>query len=684
MRYINNKRTKAVLLATVFCITYLLTYISYIQPMTVYAATTGTVNDTPVNVRSTPDTSTTTNKITQLSAGDQVTILGTVNPTDTYAWYNISFDYNGVNTTGYIAAEFVSVNANYNEDTDFETYMNVQGFPESYKDGLRQMHAQYPKWVFRAEYVGRDWNTALSAESEIGKSLISGWSIDSWKSMEPGAYDYSNGTWISFDSGYWVAASKALVAYAMDPRNFLNSTNIFMFEDLAYNPSLQTVGGLNSITSGTFMQNMGTIGEGIGMEFAGIIYSTYADALIKAAQMSGVSPYHLATRIIQEMGSAGLSDSISGTTSAYPGFYNYYNWNAYASGGLSAIMNGLKYATAEDYDATLRPWSTRMRSIIGGAKKLGNEYINRGQNNLYYQKFDLISPYTHQYMTNILAAKSESTTAAKAYSESMKSSESLVFRIPVYQNMPSGICEIPTGTQSANNYLDSLNVSGTSLTPTFDYSITNYDVIVDNNVSTITVSAGPKASTASISGAQTYALKVGTNTINVVVTAENGTTRTYTINVVRKVAASTGGEAISSGPYTVNQSSNTIFGAGVGSNATDVVNGISVTSSYSKRLVNADGSDNSGKIATGDRLIVTDGSGQEVSSFTFVIYGDVNGDGAITMLDIIYVKRHILGISSLEGAYATAADAKKGGSSITMLDLIYMKRDILDIAKIVQ
>ena len=684
MRYINNKRTKAVLLATVFCITYLLTYISYIQPMTVYAATTGTVNDTPVNVRSTPDTSTTTNKITQLSAGDQVTILGTVNPTDTYAWYNISFDYNGVNTTGYIAAEFVSVNANYNEDTDFETYMNVQGFPESYKDGLRQMHAQYPKWVFRAEYVGRDWNTALSAESEIGKSLISGWSIDSWKSMEPGAYDYSNGTWISFDSGYWVAASKALVAYAMDPRNFLNSTNIFMFEDLAYNPSLQTVGGLNSITSGTFMQNMGTIGEGIGMEFAGIIYSTYADALIKAAQMSGVNPYHLASRIIQEMGSNGLSDSISGTTSAYPGFYNYYNWNAYATDGLSAIVNGLKYATVDDYPATLRPWNTRMRSIIGGAMKLGTDYITKGQNILYYQKFNVVSAplYSHQYMTNVLASRSESISASQAYSDSMKASTPLVFKIPVYQNMPSGICEVPTGTKSSNNYLSSLNVSNTRITPTFDYTITNYDVIVENGVSDITVNAEPKASSASVSGIQTYGLNVGTNTINVVVTADNGSTRTYTINVVRKPGS--GADIVSSGTYTVNQASNTIFGAGVGSNATDVVNGISVTSSYSKRLVNADGSDNSGKIATGDRLIVTDGSGQEVSSFTFVIYGDVNGDGAITMLDIIYVKRHILGISSLEGAYATAADAKKGGSSITMLDLIYMKRDILDIAKIVQ
>ena len=297
MRYIYNKRTKALLLATVFCVTYLFTYISYIKPLTVYAATTGTVSGTGVNVRTAPDTST-ANVITQLNSPAQVTILDTVNTSDTYTWYHIGFYFNGNYTEGYITSLYVSVNVEYTQDTDFEAYMNAQGFPDSYKDGLRQLHAKYPKWILNADHVSYDWNTVLSAESAIGKSLISGWSIDSWKSMAPGAYDYGTGTWISFDSGYWVTASQALVSYALDPRNFLNSTNVFMFEDLAYNSSLQTEAGVNSITSGTFMQNMGTIGEGAGMEFAGIVYTSYGAALIKAAQMSGVNPYHLATRII--------------------------------------------------------------------------------------------------------------------------------------------------------------------------------------------------------------------------------------------------------------------------------------------------------------------------------------------------------------------------------------------------
>jgi len=687
MRYIYNKRTKALLLATVLCVTYLFTYISYIKPLTVYAATTGTVSGTGVNVRTAPDTST-ANVITQLNSPAQVTILDTVNTSDTYTWYHIGFYFNGNYTEGYITSLYVSVNVEYTQDTDFEAYMNAQGFPDSYKDGLRQLHAKYPKWILNADHVSYDWNTVLSAESAIGKSLISGWSIDSWKSMAPGAYDYGTGTWISFDSGYWVTASQALVSYALDPRNFLNSTNVFMFEDLAYNSSLQTEAGVNSITSGTFMQNMGTIGEGAGMEFAGIVYTSYGAALIKAAQMSGVNPYHLATRIIQEMGSNGLSDSISGTTSAYPGYYNYYNWNAYAADGLSAIVNGLKYATADDYPATLRPWSTRMRSIIGGAVKLGTGYINKGQDTLYYQKFDLVSSFSHQYMTNILAPRSESNIEAEAYTESMRSSTPLVFTIPVYQNMPSGICEIPTGTQSSNNYLNSLSVSNTSLTPTFNYTTTNYDVIVDNSISTITVSAAPKVSSASVNESQTFGLNVGTNTINIVVTAENGVSRTYTINVVRNAAENPGSGdqsgSMSPNSYVVNESGNAISGVSVGSSTADVLSGISFTGSYSGRIVNSDGSDNNGKIGTGNQLVVTNGSGYTVYDYTFVVYGDVNGDGEISSMDLAYVKRHILGGKALEGAYALAGDANRAGDSITSLDLAYIKRAVLGGKSIVQ
>ena len=79
-----------------------------------------------------------------------------------------------------------------------------------------------------------------------------------------------------------------------------------------------------------------------------------------------MSPYHLASRILQEQGYDGHGSSISGTQSGYYGYYNYYNIGASPSAGSTAVQNGLRYASRTD-ESSLRPWNSRMKSIIGGA-----------------------------------------------------------------------------------------------------------------------------------------------------------------------------------------------------------------------------------------------------------------------------------------------------------------------------
>ena len=58
------------------------------------------------------------------------------------------------------------------EIVDFEAYMDQQGFPESYKTLLRNLHEKYPNWVFEAYHTGLDWNTVIDEESIAGKNLI--------------------------------------------------------------------------------------------------------------------------------------------------------------------------------------------------------------------------------------------------------------------------------------------------------------------------------------------------------------------------------------------------------------------------------------------------------------------------------------------------------------------------------
>ena len=38
------------------------------------------------------------------------------------------------------------------DDLDFEEMLIREGFPESYKEGLRQLHAKHPNWCFSLPY----------------------------------------------------------------------------------------------------------------------------------------------------------------------------------------------------------------------------------------------------------------------------------------------------------------------------------------------------------------------------------------------------------------------------------------------------------------------------------------------------------------------------------------------------
>lgn len=68
----------------------------------------------------------------------------------------------------------------------------------------------------------------------------------------------------------------------------------------------------------------------------------------------------------------------------------------------------------------------------------------------------------------------------------------------------------------------------------FRYGTTTYDVTVPADVEEIEVYATAQAKSAKVSGTGTKTLKDGLNSFDIVVTAEDGTTKTYTINVTRE------------------------------------------------------------------------------------------------------------------------------------------------------
>lgn len=87
---------------------------------------------------------------------------------------------------------------------------------------------------------------------------------------------------------------------------------------------------------------------------------------------------------------------------------------------------------------------------------------------------------------------------------------------------------------SGNANLASLSVSGTTLSPSFSAGTTTYNLgEVDYSVSKLDISYTTEDSAAKVS-VSGNSLSVGKNTVSVVVTAENGTTKTYKLNVTRK------------------------------------------------------------------------------------------------------------------------------------------------------
>ena len=87
---------------------------------------------------------------------------------------------------------------------------------------------------------------------------------------------------------------------------------------------------------------------------------------------------------------------------------------------------------------------------------------------------------------------------------------------------------------SENTYLNLLTTDKYDMETIFDKETESYDITLENDVTTLNVSAIAEDKLSKVTGAGKYSLKTGVNEINIVVTAENGDSRIYTLNVTRK------------------------------------------------------------------------------------------------------------------------------------------------------
>ena len=88
-----------------------------------------------------------------------------------------------------------------------------------------------------------------------------------------------------------------------------------------------------------------------------------------------------------------------------------------------------------------------------------------------------------------------------------------------------------TPGKSGNNALSALTVSAGTLTPAFDPAVTEYTLSLPQGTEKLTLTATPSDSNATVQGDGDISLQDGETSLSVVVTAEDGSAKTYTITV---------------------------------------------------------------------------------------------------------------------------------------------------------
>ena len=290
-----------------------------------------------------------------------------------------------------------------------------------YKEKIANLMQAHKNWNFKLLYTGLTFDEAVKGEAAVhSRNLVETNYGGEWICSVCGTKLYDSG---------WYCASEKAIAYYMDPRNFLDDTNVFQFLDLnVYTSDSVSLSGIQTKVNGSFLQN-------------------YAGAINEACINTNVNPYYIIARLLQEQGTKGTKigtgmDGGDGKT-----YYNPFNIGASGNGYDEIYSNAL--ATAKSYG-----WDSMQKAIEGGISFCKKNWLENYQNTLYQNKFDIDSTngtslYTHQYMQNLMAAYSESKTLRSMYANTGKVDSSFTFIIPVYEKMDGKPAALPSNNSEA-------------------------------------------------------------------------------------------------------------------------------------------------------------------------------------------------------------------------------------------
>ena len=543
-------------------------------------------------------------------------------------------------------------------DAEFINYLVRQGFPSDYHAALLAIHKKYPKWQFSSYVAADDFYRTVKEFTTHGRVTIQGLNRQGYLKTDGTFYNlnYANGlpanknipyynyltdTFASVEGSTWYQMNEEAIAYFMDPRNYLDENGLFVFTKNNYDPNVNYSATLDNL---------------IGVQNA--LYKQ-KNVILKASKDFGASPSYVTAQIIQETNrnnvfqTSGSPFYLNDNVTKVNGFYNYFNIMAF---GNNAALQGLRYAYRKS-------WSTRERAIRGGTAFLSGGYIARGQYTPYTTKFNVhpygksLTGYGHGYMADVRAPASAGSNIKRAYKNAGILNDTIYFEIPVYKNMPAQIKQPNIG--NPNNYLREIRINNVVI-PSFNPEITNY--IYHTNNKELNITAQPIVNKAKIRGIGKRTLNYKEETITLNVEAENGKIRNYNIKVIKEDLPNKPDKPVTPSNPNTNKSylikGNFINNLGLNK----------YTSDFLKEEPNA--KINAPLIKTGTEIKIGD------KTYTAVIYGDINGDNAINLIDMLVIKKHLLNYQVLTGYKYEAADLNKDGV-VNLIDLLIIKKHIL-------
>ena len=367
----------------------------------------------------------------------------------------------------------------------YRAKMVAAGFPPDYAERLAELHADHSRWTFEPLHVkDMQWDKVVERECSPSWNLVarSTWAPEPWASLGVTNYTpYYAENARAYDSGAWLQASRAAIAYFMDPRNFLNDTDVFMFETIKFNKRTHTRETVERTLSKTFMARAC---HDDGKE-------TFAELLVRLGQRIGISPVFLAGRLASEQGTGTVqskgkigdslvslytnkADRVGGAmvwgqtytrnapaTAAvvakgaafYNGYYNFFNIGAYGLGLFEIRYNAWREASSKETCAKYcGPWTTQARAIEGGTLLLQKRYVATHRHTRYLQKFSVAKEAGEfrwkQYMQNIAAPLVEARNVRNSYDSADLLDDPFHFVIPVYVGMPDNPSPDPAAGRS--------------------------------------------------------------------------------------------------------------------------------------------------------------------------------------------------------------------------------------------